>query len=335
MDFPDDKTIMTELYNGANMLPGLFYGKTGLGMVLWLLGRLSEDDFFRRNIQEIVKISDDVTFEEGITGVGVMLNYLYLRRHKRQLSGILTEIDSRVYKRMAYNADVDIASLYGSTLYLCHRLKCDTALPATLREIFETQVMAQTECLIQRFLERQDSDYRFSMKHQPSMFVYAISAVMSCVREKDSLKKKIERILPKLLEIFPYSVGNRLAYWLALYKLSNNFGENKEIQEHLCTLQDSISEQRLLDCAYGNIYLGEGACGIYNLLRLCPKFRSGIVKYSYEIEDYIASTNELEHLRDANYLERHIGLWNGVAGLELTRLLIKSDRFTYGGRNGK
>ncbi len=325
-----ENTISVDLYKESSALPGLFYGSTGLGIVLWISQRISDDDFFRKSIQELGKISSDLSIEQGITGVGIALNSLFLRKYGKPLSGILNEIDAKVYQQTAYSTDISTQALYGSILYLCQRLRHDPSMPNIQRTIFVRHTTTLTEIFVQRFLEWADADYRYSMLHFPSLFVFTLSEVLSCAPDRTIWVNKIRALMPKLLEVYPYIAGNRLLYWLVLSRLNRFLCGNKEINAHLNTLEHSISEQALLDGVNGNVYWGEGACGIYCMAREFPKIRSDIGAFSCEIENFINSSNEMQHLKNSSYLKSHSGLWNGIAGLSLTGLLMKTDRFRYG-----
>lgn len=75
----EENTNLVDLYNEPSVLPGLFYGSTGLGISLWINQQITDDDFFRKSIKELGKISSDLSIEQGITGVGIALNSLFLR----------------------------------------------------------------------------------------------------------------------------------------------------------------------------------------------------------------------------------------------------------------
>lgn len=330
MNVIEDKTILVDVYKTSVVGPGLCYGTTGLGIALWLCHNLSDDEFFRKSISELRQISSNVTIEKGITGVGAVLNLLYLKKRNVQLQGILDEIDAKVYQTTAYGIEIDTNSQYGAVLYLCHRLKYDREMSFDLRCVFEHLVNLLTEQIVQEFVCQKDNDYRFSLTHTPSIFVCLLSSVLLCIGDKAIWLKKIQQILPVLLDVFPYSAGNRLLYWLALSRLHHIIGYDKGVTSHLSLLKQTVSCQNLLDCVNGNIYLGEGACGIYCISRLFPKFEDDIYEFSHEVEQFITRSSEKRHLQDLNYLKTHIGLWNGVAGIELTDLLMKIDRFKYG-----
>lgn len=326
----ENNTVLAELYQDASLLPGLLYGSTGLGISLWLSQQITDSDFFRKSIQGLGRISSDLSIEQGITGVGIAINLLFLKKHGKQLSGILNEIDAKVYQQTAYHSNIPTSALYGSIIYFCHRLKYDQAMPNVLRTILSLHTSALTEIFTQRFLESTDVDYRYSMLHFPSLFVYTLSSVLSSLPDKTIWKNKIKALIPKIVEVYPYIAGNRLLYWIALSRLSHSIEGNAEIDTHLSTLEHSISEHSLLDGVNGNVYWGEGVCGIYCMARNFPQIKNHIGEFSCEIESIINSSNEIQHLRDTNYLKNHSSLWNGVAGLKLTGLLMKTDRFRYG-----
>ena len=75
----ENNTVLAELYQDASILPGLLYGSTGLGISLWLSQQITDSDFFRKSIQGLGRISSDLSIEQGITGVGIAINLLFLK----------------------------------------------------------------------------------------------------------------------------------------------------------------------------------------------------------------------------------------------------------------
>lgn len=330
MKIIDNQSILLDIYQEYRLPPGLFYGNTGLGIVLLLSRQLSCDDFFGKSILDMKSISTDITLESGITGVGIALNYLFQKLQKKQLRGLLSEIDSKVCQKVACDSNVDIDSSYGAVFYLCHRLRNDKHLSGTIREIFEFHIAASTEHIIDYYIGTTHHDYRFSLRHSTSVFVFALSMVLSCTGNKTMWIKKIKPMLPVLLEVYPFSPGNRLMYWHALSQLNKLLEGNKKISNHIAILQHSISQQSLLDCVNGNVYLGEGACGIYYLSRHFPEFKDSMSNFSHEIENYISNSLEIHHLGDIKYLKNHLGMWDGVAGIMLIESLMRTDCIFHG-----
>jgi hypothetical protein len=52
MKIIDNQSILLDIYQEYRLPPGLFYGNTGLGIVLLLSRQLSCDDFFGKSILE-------------------------------------------------------------------------------------------------------------------------------------------------------------------------------------------------------------------------------------------------------------------------------------------
>ncbi len=51
MKIIDNQSILLDIYQEYRLPPGLFYGNTGLGIVLLLSRQLSCDDFFGKSIE--------------------------------------------------------------------------------------------------------------------------------------------------------------------------------------------------------------------------------------------------------------------------------------------
>ena len=52
MKIIDNQSILLDIYQEYRLPPGLFYGNTGLGIVLLLSRQLSCDDFFGKSITD-------------------------------------------------------------------------------------------------------------------------------------------------------------------------------------------------------------------------------------------------------------------------------------------
>lgn len=178
--------------NQMRQLPiGLFNGLGGVALLLAVLSKLMLADKYRAALGQVVKHilyrinheSIDITFGEGLAGLGWLFKYLYNNSFipKYQLS-IFNVLDSLVLERIyQYGSDYNLDFIYGNTgnaLYLLSRLPSPfikSGLEDYIRSAIQTKTV-EDDGTIRWIFERKIDDQ--NMKVTDISLSHGMSAIL-------------------------------------------------------------------------------------------------------------------------------------------------------------
>lgn len=329
MNLKDDRLF--DLFNESSI--GLFHGNTGLGLYLGLTNRSLCPPIIRLSSIRINKVLSDLSIRSGLLGIVPILDILAFRHSKSHVSQILRETDSILYKKIGYEvANCQPSLICDSILYICYRLRC-TPIAPTHKQI----LLALLDLLLNKSLSQFTSiiitDHKFSLRYPFAFYLFCFLCGVMTANDSLRYKKKVIPIIPCLIEHFPTFDSNRLYYLIVLLKLKDMLNINDvRLDAYIHTLKTSLSIKNIISSAMNNIYMGHGLSGIYLLCRFYPEFKDQLPTISRKISQMIYLSTEMSRLSEnTNYLKNHLGIWDGIGGIKVVKLLMKID----GIRNGK
>ena len=126
---------------------------------------------------------------------------------------------------------------------------------------------------------------------------------------------------------YPLLHANRLFMLFAVEQLCSVCKLDNYWKEYKVILEESISIETVLDEVKGSIYIADGVSGVFWLLKKMDCSKQLTVEITNKMQKLIDDSNELKLLNANNkYRLRHLGLFNGMAGVVLTEENIKGCR---------
>lgn len=307
---------------------GLLHGVTGLCLSSFLMGETEKGYDYLHDIQDYLKAHElGISFDNGINGISWALMFLMKKNlidYDFQL--FFKSVDCLNYREYAYDHDSfhnkeAVADIF-SMVYSLDTVKRSNEEKSIIIKLINKSLFKLLKLLNEDdFIE----PARFSLDYFTPRLLLLIHYVSTIHEISDYLPNILDEIKRAVIFRIPISHGNRL---FLSFAISNRlFQKDKEWNEFASVLLENIRIKQIYDEVNNNPYINDGYGGIYLLIRKHTFFKSMIKDIGEYILEKINTSYEIRHLEiNSIYKQHHMGLYDGIAGIELIKYLINEDK---------
>lgn len=273
-----NKYLLTNVDKVKNL--GLFHGKMGLCIYFYMQSKLCLDKEYEKVADQLLEsvYSDigkckDIGLENGITGIGIGINFLLeCGLCEGNPNIVLEEIDNTIFRTLCKSINIQGNFVHDDIckcLYFCMRMK-NSRLSSKERLLF-------SELLVHAF-NRICNNMSHVIHSEPSVFSpfgYSLLLFLHLVKMMEELRVydyKIRRALKewkeKIQTVFPTSIGHRYL----LYNMVSHMPET--LSPHLDYRCDILQAYTHIDSFFYSemkdmqLSLGSGASGLWLFMKI-------------------------------------------------------------------
>lgn len=325
-----------KLMQMATTMPlGLYYGRTGLALYLARTDKEAAVSLINTVAHDLQSLQCNTEFRNGLTGIVFGLSLLQSQDIVQNgLNELKDETDALVFRWISTNLeDLQLSEIYGYVFYETWRLS--NIPPEDEENVYGHRELTKKLCctLLKSISpETLVEPYQYSLEYAPAHLLYSLARICKQGIYKLHIEKTLHELSPLFLYKMPVLHSNRLFLLWALCKLLSECIPNEEWEHYKEFLCNNISLGKALKDVSQSIYITDGASSLFFMLRDIDKmllhWTPSEEQYAKKILSIINNAREISFLENNEaYLRHHLGLYNGYAGVALTKDFIEK---TYG-----
>jgi len=256
-------------------------GKMGLCIYFYYLSRWEKNDEYTKVAEKLLNdvinlLSDkmEINVENGLAGIALGISHLVKEKYVTgDINEILEDVDSRIYKSLAFLSSEDSRYPKPSLLHLLYYLyiRYTEQINPDSHYIFRELIIK----IIEMFCKDLKTDFfneRFSFSLQnylSPLFLYMVSKLYEIKTYEDRINRILDEVWNLIASPLPILQSNRLYLLWGLLHIKPYIPKyQNEIAHRLRILKDNIDIENILNIEMKNqdIYLINGVSTIYILL---------------------------------------------------------------------
>lgn len=331
------REIMTSVASSPNRKAGLFEGKMGICLSLYLVNKTVQASNIEKCADKLLdEVVEDISgmhnlsFANGLTGIGWAINKL----HENgciwgDVDDILFNIDAVLYREVICGTDVaisDLSDLLGTLVYLVDRVNNHVhnreSTLHTLDVYLLRMVIDKLSHLMPSFLQKINKDVYPSATWAFPILFYSIEKALCSGTYTNKIDNMMRLWETQICTVMPFYHLHRLALANSLYSLNLKL-KHGALDRHVDMLYTSVDFKRVEDEIIPNIHsVNVGWCYAVAILRQTLSIgvnRSDIItKCKRMIYDIVkVNVADLRKHVSGKVCPKDISLINGMSGLLL------------------
>ncbi len=332
MDFSIEQI---EQYSQINDI-SLCYGASGICLLLSEIDKEKAVSVFNVLKQKTLTLHGNINIRNGLAGVALLVKCLHDKGvFNGKISSVLREIDDTIFRAITNNnalSQLTIQDAIEVLYYLVITTKREEHINLETNELKFELIRILVDKIFEDITTEELADtYIYRIDHLLPQILIVLSQVLNLGIYKTRICQLLKLLEPLILYKMPILHSNRLYILVAISKIIESCKLLDTWNEYRQMLVENISIKKIIKVECQDlVYFENGLSSIYLLFREIPEYKSNIKRIGTIISKNIDNSTELKRLREnENYRKNHVGLFNGICGIELVLMLIKKD-LTYG-----
>lgn len=325
---------LTLIQNDKDIPLGLFYGKMGLCIYFYHLGRIEGDEKYTKVAEQLI---DDIfaeiaavstiDLESGLSGIGVGISYLIKMGYvEGEENVILRDIDNEIFKRVSFKKlDDNVPILIQVLFYIYIRKQSLLGEQEYLFNELTIHIINNLHAKIEYILK--DDTLSFDLNANLPLFLFVLGKIYALDICRCKIIKIIHEITPFLLSKYGFLNSKRLHLLWGIDNI-NTYIKDKYLTEYSALLAKQINFDDLFnEFRNKNVFMKNGISGICLLmLSLSKNEKQNLDANAFYIKalERIEKSLVWESFSNTEYLKNHIGL-SGYCGVNIIMHIIKSS----------
>lgn len=335
----DTEKEIEHIAHAARFL-GLLNGKMGACVTWFILGKHEEDSEYTRKAQELLKnifsafsFNNCLDLQDGLTGMGLGLEFLIRRRYvEGDINKLLRHVDAHIYKVGCQAMEM---SLQGKDLgAMVDILLYETVRHESIENPFRKEccrrfiIALMNHIYIKRAGSFYDEPLPYRLKNNVVQYLWTLLMLKKAGIEEQRIGRILSEMSYTMLSHVPILQPSRLLLFITASRIAQETGLSPWA-DYANLLKKTIDFGNILDKDIydKNIFVMDGAAGIYLLADYCKRHLGLDVPLDTgKIRERIEKSSVWDRMeQDEEFIRQHYSL-NGYCGIQLFLRYLEEGR---------